>query len=227
MTIVASGINGGIEYDMDFDALPPALASHIRYIEGGPDSPVALIDSTREIIASRLDAILPVLVDVLGFNNPIAAKMAVDALVESGPKSIPFLLQGVGAFNYAVNAYALRALGRIGDPSVREICEASARMSPIPNVRRAGLVALGSLRYSDHEEVSLSKATILELLNDPDWSVRYAAVVAIERSCIMHGFSADETRRLAMRHEIEEDRVVRGRIKVAMENLGAKVSVGV
>jgi len=215
--IVDSGVNGGIEYELDWDAVPDALAEHVRYIQGGPDSPTALIDSTREIAASQADSLLPVLVDILGFNNPIAANLAVDALVQAGGRSVPFLIKGVGAFNYAVNAYALRALGRIGDPCVQEICDACARKAPIPNVRRAAILALASLRYTSEEHVRSASSAILSLLKDPDWSVRYAAVVAYERICGEQSMIAEEMEVLNSLLLGELDVAVKGRARLACE----------
>eukprot|EP00171_Calliarthron_tuberculosum_P009212 IDg9212t1 len=146
-----SGVNGGIDYDIDLDALPIALASRVRAIQRGPESPSELI-SAAKYIASAVPSTpetLPVLVDMLGYNNPVAARIAVDALAIAGSEAIPALLTGVGAFNYAVNAYALRALARIADPSVVSVCVACAMKGPIPGVRRAACAALAALQFSE------------------------------------------------------------------------------
>lgn len=178
-----SGVNGGIDYEIDLTTLPPSLASRISYVQRGPDSPTALINAAEEIaVASKAHPqTLPVLVDMLGFNNPVAAGIAISALVEAGDLSIPSLLTGVAAFNYSVNAYALRALAGIRNPSVLQVCLACAISGPIPNVRRAACRALGSLRYTSKEQARTAYKCLLTLADkEADWGVRYAAIVALE-----------------------------------------------
>ncbi|PXF49422.1 Phycocyanobilin lyase subunit beta [Gracilariopsis chorda] len=178
-----SGVNGGIDYEIDLTTLPPSLASRISYVQNGPDSPTALISAAEEIaLASKSHPqTLPVLVDMLGFNNPAAAGIAIAALVDAGDLSIPSLLTGVAAFNYSVNAYALRALAGIGNPSVLQVCLACANSGPIPNVRRAACRALGSLHYTANEHARTAYECLLTLADkEADWGVRYAAIVALE-----------------------------------------------
>ena len=175
-----SGVNGGIDYQIDLRTLPNQLSARITYIQSGPDSPTELIQAAKEIAQHSIEflEILPVLVDMLGFNNPVAANIAVDTLSCAGQSAIPYLLRGVAAFNYAVNAYALRALGRIGDDSVLDVVLACAIRGPIPNVRRAACKALGMLHY-DCGDVAYE--TLVRLADcEPDWGVRYAAIVALE-----------------------------------------------
>lgn len=178
-----SGVNGGIDYDIDLSTLPAPLASRIAYIQSGPDSPTELIAAARQIAASSstLPQTLPVLVDMLGFNNPVAASIAVDALSAAGAPAVPPLLRGVAAFNYAVNAYALRALGRVGDPAVLDVALACASRGPIPNVRRAAVRALAGLRYDNVEDAEKAYRQLLRLADaEPDWGVRYAAMAALQ-----------------------------------------------
>lgn len=179
-----SGVNGGIDYEIDLSTLPNRLSSLIQTIQRGPDSPTELISAAHEIAAAsqNVPATLPVLVDMLGFNNPVAANIAVDALASAGAPAIPSLLRGVAAFNYAVNAYALRALARIGDPSVIDVALTCAVKGPIPNVRRAAVRALGALEYKDKEESRRAFEEIVKLADaEPDWGVRYAALAALEK----------------------------------------------
>lgn len=178
-----SGVNGGIDYEIDLSKLPSTLASRVSYIQQGPDSPTELIAAAEEIASSSstLPQLLPVLVDMLGFNNPVAANIAVEALSSAGSAALPSLLTGVAAFNYAVNAYALRALGNIGCPSVSDVCLACAIKGPIPNVRRAACCALGKLRFLNAGEAEHAYCSLLRLADsEPDWGVRYAAIVGLE-----------------------------------------------
>lgn len=192
-----SGVNGGIDYEIDLGTLPPALARRVRYVQDGPDSPTELIAAAGDIAGASAanPQMLPVLVDMLGFNNPVAANVAIDALVGGGKASVPSLLRGVAAFNYSVNAYALRALGRIGDPSVLDVCIACSAKGPIPNVRRAACKALAGLRLAAGEDAAERAYETLTALADaePDWGVRYAAIVALE------GFSSVEAVSEALR----------------------------
>jgi phycocyanobilin lyase subunit beta len=193
-----SGVNGGIDYEIDLATLPSDLAARVRYVQGGPDSPNELIDSARDIATASTSypATIPVLVDMLGFNNPIAANVAVDALVRAGDAAVPSLLSGVAAFNYAVNAYALRALGRIGDPAVLEVCIGCAEKGPIPNVRRAACRALAGLRFSEPSDATRAHAVLVALVQtEPDWGVRYAAVVGLERFMCVGMLHVEERRR--------------------------------
>lgn len=178
-----SGVNGGIDYDIDLSKLPEELSERIQYVQQGPDSPTELISAAEQIAASSQEnpQILPVLVDMLGYNNPVAANIAIDALVAGKDASIPSLLTGVAAFNYSVNAYALRALARIADPTVLGVCLACARDGPIPNVRRAACRALAGLQYETTEDAHSAYRCLLALADqEPDWGVRYASLAALE-----------------------------------------------
>lgn len=189
LTPCMSGVNGGIDYDIDLSTLPSSLASQIRYVQQGPDSPTELIKAAKEIAAnaSAYPAVLYVLVDMLGFNNPVAAGIAIDALGNAQRAAIPALLTGVAAFNYAVNAYALRAIARIGDPSTFDVCTACAIRGPIPNVRRAACRALAALRFEESVTAAEAFARLVVLADtEPDWGVRYAAIVALERFHTLH-----------------------------------------
>jgi phycocyanobilin lyase subunit beta len=193
-----SGVNGGIDYEIDLASLPADLARRVRYVQGGPDSPNELIASANEIASasSNYPATVPVLVDMLGFNNPIAANIAVDALVRAGDTAVPYLLSGVAAFNYAVNAYALRALGRIGDPAVLEVCLGCAEKGPIPNVRRAACRALAGLRFSNADDATRAHAALVALVeSEADWGVRYAAIVGLEHFMCVNKLSREERQR--------------------------------
>lgn len=178
--------------------MPAKVAKRVQYVQAGPDSPTEFIHAAREIAdaSSSHPATLPVLVDMLGFNNPVAANIAVDALGNVGSAAVPPLLSGVAAFNYAVNAYALRALGRIGDPSVIDVCIQCAQRGPIPNVRRAACRALAGLKFDDEKQAIKAHAVLVALAeNEADWGVRYAAIVALECFSSVSALPASERRR--------------------------------
>jgi len=183
-----SGVNGGIDYEINLDDLPPTLRSQVETIQNGPETPDELISAASDIAAASADsddvrdALMPVLVDMLGYNNPVAARIAIDSLVSTGEASIPVLLTGCGAFNYSVNQYALRALGNIGHPSVHAIVTACAEAGPIPGVRRAACYSLGRLNFTDKPSAEEAYTLLLKIADgDSDWGVRYAAIAGVEK----------------------------------------------
>lgn len=222
-----SGVNGGIDYTIDLTTLPTPLSKQIQTIQQGPESPTALIEAAEDIAtaSATYPETLPVLVDMLGFNNPVAARVAIDALVQSGESSVPHLLTGVAAFNYSVNAYALRALARIGDPSVAVVALECAKKGPIPNVRRAACQTLAGLRYKDAGEASTAWECLVGLVErESDWGVRYAAIVAMERFQEVGRLGDQEVERgLSVVEEVskdsESDATVRARAYVAYEEM--------
>lgn len=184
-----SGVNGGIDYEIDISAVPVELGELVRKIEQGADTATELIEAAQELsdASKEYTQLLPVLVDMLGYNNPVAARTAMDALANAGSAAVPSLLTGVAAFNYAVNAYALRTLARIGDPSVVSVASECASRAPIPNVRRAACRTLAALRYENLEDARNAYVQLILLADrEPDWGVRYAAIVALETFCHVH-----------------------------------------
>lgn len=246
-----SGVNGGIDYEIDLDSLPEALSERVKAIQRGPESPLELIAAAKDIAAAAPTnpQTLPVLVDMLGYNNPVAARIAVEALVKGGKSSIEPLLTGVGAFNYAVNAYALRALAGVGDPSVAAVCVACAKKGPIPGVRRAACAAIASLRFADVDSATNAYEVLLRIADgEPDWGVRYAAVVGLERfkasellsdevrangvrvlEGILSGervFSVDNEEEDGEEGELKSDPTVIARATVALENCRTEIETG-
>lgn len=221
-------MNGGIDYTIDLSLFPPPLAEHISSIQRGPDSPTSLISSARYISenSASFPETLPVLVDMLGYNNPVAASIAVDTLVQAGSPSVPFLLQGVGAFNYAVNGYALRALARIGDPSCMHVAMSAAKDAPIPGVRRAAVKALGMLKY-EGDELEIWNMLVDMVQNENDWGVRYASVVAVEGFDRWDRLPEDARRKgvqiIAQVSREDPDPTVMARAVVALEELTSKM----
>ena len=203
-----SGVNGGLDYEISWNQVPDEFRQPMEYIYKGPDSPAAFVEAMRDITrrlesagpatALAPDTVMAFLVDSLGYNNPVAARLAQDALVRVyGARAVPTLLRGVAALNYSVNAYALRVLAQLQDAQVTAavwpVALQCARRGPIPNVRRAAIRCLGSLRYVDRESETADGSdgsdgrtkrrealeTLLLLMRDEsDWSIRYAAVAA-------------------------------------------------
>lgn len=147
--------------------------------------PPDLVIAVQALAAARLEAGIPTLIAVLGYNNPAAAAIAVSGLVELGPVAVPGLLAEIDQYNYGARAYSIRALAAIADPRALSTLVAAAD-DFAPSVRRAAAKGLGNLRWSQlpPEQVQPAQAQALEvlvqILRDPDWAIRYAAIVGLQ-----------------------------------------------
>jgi phycocyanobilin lyase beta subunit len=149
------------------------------------DSSQALLLATRELAASGHPGAAPLLVEVLGFNNPGAAVAAVDGLVQLGEAAVEALLL-LDPQNYGARAWAVRALAGIGDVRGLDLLEEALGSDVAASVRRAAAKGLGSLRL-EHleapEQLRIQQRCLQALLAaraDGEWVVRYAVAVALE-----------------------------------------------
>lgn len=163
----------------------PRLQELIAAIEQA-DSPGRLIAAVRALASARLDAAIPTLIQALGYNNPGAAVVAVDGLVQLGEVAVQPLLEQLDGYNYGARAYAIRALAAIADPRALEVLLDAAAADFAPSVRRAATKGLGYLHWHklSAEEAAIAQARALKTLRlistDPDWAIRYAAVVGLQ-----------------------------------------------
>lgn len=150
------------------------------------DSPERLVTAVRALVASQDEANIPTLIKVLGYNNPGAAVLAVDGLVAWGQRAIAPILEQLDDYNYGARAYSFRALSAIADPQALDALLSAAATDFAPSVRRAAAKGLGQLRWSGLpvEKRSASQTQTLQvlenLLQDSDWSIRYAAIVGLQ-----------------------------------------------
>ncbi|MGB3240654.1 MAG: HEAT repeat domain-containing protein [Geitlerinemataceae cyanobacterium] len=149
------------------------------------DSADSLLDAVKALSAAESIGAIAKLVEVLGYNNPGAAVAAVDGLIAIGEPSVLPLLEQLDGYNYGARAWAIRALAGIGDPRGLDILLTAADDFSL-SVRRAAARGLGALRWQDLEIDRLPDAqnkvleTLLQTTEDPEWVVRYAAVVGLE-----------------------------------------------
>ena len=149
------------------------------------DSATALIGAVRSLAAAQSPAAVTTLITVLGFNNPGAAVAAVDGLVALGQDAVPALLEQLDGYNYGARAWAIRALSMIGDPRALDVLIETARGDFALSVRRAAAKGLGGIDWDglpDERRIpaqTLAIDTLLGALNDPEWVVRYAAIVGL------------------------------------------------
>jgi phycocyanobilin lyase subunit beta len=148
------------------------------------DSSDSLLDAVRNLAAARSEVAVTKLIEILGYNNPGAAVAAVEGLVEIGKPAVIPLLEQLDGYNYGARAWAIRALAGIGDPRGLEILLSGAGDFAL-SVRRAAARGLGALRWEELDgDLSQAQARVLETLlkttEDPEWVVRYAAVVGLQ-----------------------------------------------
>src|SRR5579883_2450167 len=211
-----------------------ASASELIQAIEQADSPVRLVAAVQALVDANLEEGIPTLITVLGYNNPEAAGVAVTGLVRFGAKAVPTLLQQLDEYNYGARAYSFRALAAIGDPRSLDVLLHAAENDFAPSVRRAAAQGLGNLRWNhltaeaQYPAQQRALQILLSLSNDPDWAIRYAAIVGLQ---MLATTSADTTvltanklltaitERLAELDRTDPDLVVRARVWMAQQAL--------
>jgi phycocyanobilin lyase beta subunit len=157
----------------------------IRAVESA-DSPALMVAAVQKLVAAKDEAAIPTLIAVFGYNNPTAAVVALAGLVELGEVAVPQLMQQIDDYNYGARAYSIRALSAIADPRAIEILLTAAATDFAPSVRRGAAKGLGNLHWHKLDDcdrtstLSRSLETLLNISQDSDWSIRYAAVVGLQ-----------------------------------------------
>lgn len=150
------------------------------------DTADSLLDAVKALSAIRHEAAIPTLIQVLKYNNPGAAVAAVDGLIEMGEIAVSPILEQVDGYNYGARAWATRALAGIGDPRALELLLDAALNDFSLSVRRAAAKGLGSIRWDKMPSEAAQTAqlevedALIKVSHDPEWVVRYAAVVGLE-----------------------------------------------
>jgi len=128
--------------------------------------------------------VIPLLIEVLGYNNPRVAQVAMEGLLRAGQRAVPELLQRLDGYNYGARAYAIRVLAQIGDPQALAVLEEAARSDFAPSVRRAALRGLGGMVWAGLPQPETAQTQVMQTLEevsrDGDWGIRYAVIVALE-----------------------------------------------
>ena len=149
------------------------------------DSAQDLLRATQELAASADASAAPVLVEVLGFNNPGAAVAAVEGLISLGTAAVEALLQ-LDPENYGARAWAVRALAGIGDVRGLELLLDALGSDVAASVRRAAAKGLGQLQLTElppaqQQDVQRQcLGALLAATSDGEWVVRYAVAVGLE-----------------------------------------------
>jgi len=193
------------------------------------DSAVSLLMAVRSLAQTGDREAIPKLIEVLGFNNPGAAVAAVQGLVAIGEPAVAPLLEHLDGYNYGARAWAIRALAEIGDPRALDILLNAAADFAL-SVRRAAARGLGTLQWQNLEPSQREEGQrrVLERLlattTDPEWVVRYAAIVGLE-SLAKSLDEAEIQQRiepcLQQLHREDEEAAIRGRSQWAQQQLMA------
>lgn len=145
------------------------------------DAPEQLLGAVQALADACSEEGIATLIQVLGYNNPGAAVVAVRGLVQLGEAAVLPLVQSLDEYNYGARAYAIRALATIADPRGLEVLLTAAETDFAPSVRRAAIKGLGHIHWQaeltdKQRRVFNSLAAIAQ---DADWSLRYAAIAGL------------------------------------------------
>jgi phycocyanobilin lyase subunit beta len=194
------------------------------------DTPAHLIQAVHALADTRSEQAIPTLISVLGYNNPAAAIAAMHGLVAIGRNSVSSLMTLMDDYNYGARAYTVRALAMIGDPRALSILLSCAEADFSPSVRRAAIKGLGKMHWEWAETIDYSAilATLQSMLKDQDWSIRYAAIVALEAlSRLNHLVSHRAIALLEASKSQESDLAVKSRMEMALyQDQSTKARVG-
>ncbi len=192
----------------------------IRAVEQA-DSPTQLVAAVRTLAAAKDQSGISTLIAVLGYNNPVAAVAAVEGLTQLGGSAVQALMDQLDEYNYGARAYAIRALAAIADPRALDVLITAAATDFAPSVRRAAAKGLGTLRWNTLSALERQSAqakalqTLLSISQDPDWSIRYAAVVGLQALSTTPDLSQQIQAEFEQRQETDADLAVRARVQLA------------
>ncbi len=190
------------------------------------DSEERLVESVRELAALHSEEAISTLIAALGYNNPGAAGAAIEGLIGIGEAAVMPLLEQLDDYNYGARAYSIRALAAIADPRALDVLVTAAATDFAPSVRRAAAKGLGNLHWhqlpSEQVKDALFKAldTLLQVSQDADWAIRYAAVVGLQALAnSATGTTEPIQNRFEQMLSSEADKAVRSRVLMAQQHL--------
>ncbi|MEA5508249.1 HEAT repeat domain-containing protein [Crocosphaera sp. UHCC 0190] len=198
------------------------------------DSSFGLFQAVQSLAVSGHEKAIPTLIQALGYNNPGAAVAAVEGLIQMGDVTVSYLLAQIDGYNYGARAWATRALAGIGHPSALAHLQEAAKRDFSMSVRRSAAKGLGNICWHKLPDERVNTAqnqvleTLIEVSHDPEWVVRYAAVVGLQNL----GMLTKQTQpklmdtlvpRLQQMLINEPELGVCARIRLALENLNPKI----
>jgi phycocyanobilin lyase beta subunit len=194
------------------------------------DSAQGLLTAVAKLAATRAEEAIPTLVEVLGYNNPGAAVVAVEGLIDIGEPAVPYLLENLDGYNYGARAWAIRVFAGIGDPRSFNLLSETAISDFSQSVRRAATRGLGTIRWlklPPQERLATQEKALTTLLlasHDGEWVVRYAAVVGLQSLGSAIGQTRGDlveqiTARLTQIKETDSEIAVRARAQLSWQQL--------
>ena len=168
---------------------------------------------------------LPKLIEVLGFNNPLLAHVAIRGIIKIGPDAVPLVLEHLDPENYSARAWSVRALAQIRDSRALELLSYVVLNDIGPSVRYAAAKGLGVMVLSSLPAVAESQYEkcihALSLAStDSEWTVRYAACVGLERRYIKRVNNAQVPDALVKMSSLTDTpAILRHRAKISLQRL--------
>ncbi len=194
------------------------------------DSSTRMVAAVERLSEARLNAAIPSLIAVLGYNNPGAAVAAVAGLMEIGKPAVQPLLELLDGYNYGARAWALRALAGIGDARALDLLLDAAANDFALSVRRAAARGLGTIHWDELpiDSIAPTQARVIEVLlmvsEDHEWVVRYAAITGLQELAISNTISNPDLTRQILAHfdrlvESDDNLAVIARIWLAQKEI--------
>lgn len=188
-----------------------------------------LLAAVRALAACQTEAAISTLIAILGYNNPGAATIAVDALIAQGEAAVMPLVEQLDEYNYGARAYSIRALAAIASPRALDTLVTAAASDFAPSVRRAAAKGLGNLHWHQLSAAAITDAqtialnTLIEVSKDSDWAIRYAAIVGLQALAKSANNTALPIQNLFEQLLASEaDTTVRSRVLMALQQLQQK-----
>jgi phycocyanobilin lyase subunit beta len=199
------------------------------------DSSTRMVEAVERLAEARLEAAIPNLIAVLGYNNPGAAVAAVEGLIQMGKPAVRPLLELLDGYNYGARAWALRALAGIGDPQGLDLLLDAAANDFALSVRRAATRGLGTIHWDElpPEQLVPAQARAIEVLlsvsQDHEWVVRYAAITGLQELAIASTIPAPDLTCQILGHfdrlvETDDNLAVIARIWLAQKEIQAYIT---
>jgi phycocyanobilin lyase subunit beta len=199
------------------------------------DSATKMVEAVENLAQARLEAAIPNLITVLGYNNPGAAVAAVEGLIAIGKPAVKPLLELLDGYNYGARAWGLRALAGIGDPQGLELLLDAAENDFALSVRRAAARGLGTIQWDDlpSEQLAPAQARVIEVLiavsQDHEWVVRYAAITGLQELAIASIIFDPDTTRQILAHfdrlvDTDDNLAVIARIWLAQKEIQTAIN---
>ncbi|MBD3883421.1 HEAT repeat domain-containing protein [Phormidium tenue FACHB-886] len=201
----------------------PSVQSLIHAVEQA-DSPARLLAAVKQLASAQSPDAIPILIQVLGYNNPAAAAIAVEGLVQIGAVAVQPLLNLLDDYNYGARAWAIRALVAIADPRALDVLLEAALADFAPSVRRAASKGVGAIQWQlllENQRVAAQTralTALLQITEDADWSIRYAAIVGLQAlaAALPPELFSQAQARLQALAEADPDLAVLGRARYAI-----------